>query len=664
MPREKDTRDYSVTRQASTGAEDTAVRARATVNAAPRRNAVTGAPAWLTVDKPTDGGDYVAAAIKHVRDSTVSKGLGFSDEESPEFVPDPHVQQTSAGTRVVHLQQQYKGIPIFEMSRSVQFDSAGRIERFVGDNISVTEPVAAQPALSAPEALAIAARYLADNEDSTESDGWGQTSPPQALTLPAGYAPRIISTFDKPSRPTVLESGPFAKEVNASLTFFYTGTQLRLSWKLMVALPAFTEQYVLLVAADRPASDFQSSDDAILLCQRTTSGVTARVFFRNPGTSEREVVALPILADRYPLSGTRTRLPDPFPAAWWVDADRTIGNCAAFVQAADSAPLLGTATGADGDVRFDPAEAEGAEQQLLNAFFFCNYMHDFFYQLGFDEQAGNFQKSNLTGNGLANDAVQGRVHAKPIPKTATFETPAEGLPPTLNLGTVVHANGVIRHTALDADVVFHEYVHGVTNRLVGGRLNGLSLQQPQSRGMGEGWGDYFAMTIQSHDMAVEKVVIGEWVSGKPGGIRSAPYDDQYPNSFGQIGVAPFTREHAIGEIWCATLMQMNRNLDAVLGAPVGHRLAWQIVVDALKLTPSNPGFLDARDAILKAFEQSSRDGVLIAENVERGRRAIWSAFARFGMGPGAQSNGASLQGIVEDTTLPLDLQPSAISISL
>jgi extracellular elastinolytic metalloproteinase len=36
-------------------------------------------------------------------------------------------------------------------------------------------------------------------------------------------------------------------------------------------------------------------------------------------------------------------------------------------------------------------------------------------------------------------------------------------------------------------VVFHEFTHGVTNRLVGGRLDQNSLSQDQSGGMGAGW---------------------------------------------------------------------------------------------------------------------------------------------------------------------------------
>ncbi len=52
-----------------------------------------------------------------------------------------------------------------------------------------------------------------------------------------------------------------------------------------------------------------------------------------------------------------------------------------------------------------------------------------------------------------------------------------------------------RLTAFDSSVVFHEFTHGVTNRLVGGRLYARALDATQSSGMGEGWSDYVACTI-------------------------------------------------------------------------------------------------------------------------------------------------------------------------
>jgi subtilisin-like proprotein convertase family protein len=89
---------------------------------------------------------------------------------------------------------------------------------------------------------------------------------------------------------------------------------------------------------------------------------------------------------------------------------------------------------------------------------------------------------------------------------------------------------------------------------------------------------------------------------------------------------------------------MNRNIGAATGV--------QLVVDALKLTPANPSFLDARDAILAALDAMRSAGKLTAGEHDLARRGIWKAFAKFGMGPGAQSNGASLSGIVADFNLP------------
>ena len=50
-------------------------------------------------------------------------------------------------------------------------------------------------------------------------------------------------------------------------------------------------------------------------------------------------------------------------------------------------------------------------------------------------------------------------------------TLADGKQGLMNMGLV--AGGVNRHTAFDSDVVFHEFTHGVSNRLVGGLLDNV-----------------------------------------------------------------------------------------------------------------------------------------------------------------------------------------------
>ena len=128
----------------------------------------------------------------------------------------------------------------------------------------------------------------------------------------------------------------------------------------------------------------------------------------------------------------------------------------------------------------------------------------------------------------------------------------------------------------------------------------------------------------------------------------------YPGRFDDLGKPPYDEdEHAVGEIWCAALMQMNRNIGAALGSKEkGHELGWQIVVDGMKLTAANPNFLDARDGILKALDGLNQSGKLAAGDFTKARKAAWEAFAQFGMGAKAKSNGASLSGVIGDSTLP------------
>jgi extracellular elastinolytic metalloproteinase len=222
-------------------------------------------------------------------------------------------------------------------------------------------------------------------------------------------------------------------------------------------------------------------------------------------------------------------------------------------------------------------------------------------------------------------------------------TPPDGNSPTMNMGLVTNTN---RHTAFDATVVFHEYMHGVTNRLVGGPMNTQALQEPQSKSMGEGWGDYLSCTLTN------RIVVGSWVTNQPNGIRSAPYDSNYPGHFGQIGQGIYTTPHRVGEIWCAALLEMNRNLNTRLGTPRGQRLALQLVIDALKLAPANPNMLEMRDSIVKALDdkRNSTAGLNSTDHTNASN-GIWAAFAKFGMGANARSNGAKFD-VVEDFTVP------------
>jgi extracellular elastinolytic metalloproteinase len=48
--------------------------------------------------------------------------------------------------------------------------------------------------------------------------------------------------------------------------------------------------------------------------------------------------------------------------------------------------------------------------------------------------------------------------------------------------------------SLDADVIIHEYTHGLSNRPHG---NSGGLSSNMARGMGEGWGDFYGHAMLS-----------------------------------------------------------------------------------------------------------------------------------------------------------------------
>src|SRR5262249_718431 len=293
-----------------------------------------------------------------------------------------------------------------------------------------------------------------------------------------------------------------------------------------------------------------------------------------------------------------------------------------------------------GLLTFNPADPIGDDQKVLNIFYYCCYMHDFSYLLGFREAARNFQQDNFGRGGVGGDPVDARSFPGGVFGTANMSRSVDGSSPIMNMGLVTSTN---RHTAFDSTVVFHEFTHGISNRRVGG--GGLNnLDAPQSGGMGEGWSDYVACTINN------STVLGNWVLKRPGGIRNFPYDSNYPHNFGDVGKVVgginYSEVHNMGEIWCAALLEMNRRADRYLGI--------QLVIDALPLTPANPGFLDARDAILLALAHMLAAGRLDSSQRDGAWQDIWSAFAKVGMGPQAASNGAQLTGIVADFTVGQD----------
>ncbi|GGN81155.1 hypothetical protein GCM10011579_067390 [Streptomyces albiflavescens] len=600
---------------------------------------------------------YIARAKEYL--ASVSEAIGFTALEPVEFEADPTVTRTSEGMRIVSLQQMFNGIEVWAMQPKVWLHADGTVDRVVGDTVSMPAGLSAKPAVPAEVALRVAAAQAA--EPMTVRGPFGEYELP-SLDISDGF--ERLSAQPRTDQPMTFAKGGFEEAIPARLVYLYMGGDVRLTWFFTISRPNFAAQYHAFVEADARTADTDAPE--ILYFYDASNHVVGGLVFReNPVDSPMGQVPFPLPLDAYPTQVTAELLPElpqGFPLAWTDPGNGTLstkGNNVRAVNGTSRQPFQ-VLVDAAGNGVFN-AGVDTPEQFVTNIFYFCNRMHDLFMMLGFTEKNGNFQAVNLSGQGKGADAVLALAHPGPVDGTANMTTRADGVSAVMNMGLVT-ATG--RHTANARDVVDHEYVHGVTNRLVGGMLDAMGLLEDQSVSMGEGWSDYFALTITNFARAQERVVVGDWVIGDPRGIRQRPYDEDYPGTFGDIGARrgqvegegnadlSYREVHDVGEIWCAALMELTRKVSAALGDKQrGYRLTWQAVVDGLKLTPKNPSFLLARDGILRAFK-AMEGGRLTSAEYGTVQHAAWEAFARYGMGFDAFCPNATFTGCRGGTELP------------
>lgn len=232
---------------------------------------------------------------------------------------------------------------------------------------------------------------------------------------------------------------------------------------------------------------------------------------------------------------------------------------------------------------------------------------------------------------------------------------------------------------LDNGVIAHEFGHGISTRLAGGRNNSSCLQAPEQ--MGEGWSDWFAMMLQlkpgdvgATPKGMATFVMNEDTNG--GGLRNYPYstdmtvnpetfgytnggtDPRFPVIFQDADGFDYAETHNVGEVWATMLWDLTWAYinkygydDNKYTGTGGNNKVMRLVLDAIKLQPCNPSFVQARDAILAAD---------LATTNGQDYCLIWQVFARRGLGVNASSgdnsgdryNISAIQDQVEDFTVP------------
>lgn len=514
----------------------------------------------------------------------------------------------AGGLTYLRFHQTVNGIRVFQGQVRITLNRAGQVVEAGVGSVIPQASLGRGMRLSPEEAVRAAYRTLG-------------LEPPLALTFSEqGDGGRML--FRNP------KGGDYNPIMVEATVFPMTAVEARLAYRVLLEIDG-KNYYEILVDAE---------EGRLLLRHNLyRSAATGRVWKESPLKGPRELVVFP--SGWLPSSGVVTT-GNNVDAYLDVDGDnRPDPGAAPGIQSgrAFSAAQQFDFPAGDGLTGQDPRNFKAAS--VTNLFYFANVAHDYFYELGFTEAAGNFQEDNFGRGGLGNDSVRAEAQDPEEEDNSSFLTPPDGQRPRMQIGLWTLGT---RRTSDDLDgaysgqTVFHEYSHGVTDRLVGGPADVSCLMGTQSWAMAEGWSDYFGNSF-FNDPVQDAYLSGDSVQG----MRRHSYEG-YPFTYEDLGNEGF-EVHLDGEIWAAALWDLRK----ALGVAVTDRL----VVSALKLTPCSATMIDARDAILTADR-----------NINGGanRTRIWQVFARHGMGYSASGvDGDEWRGTVFTAAYdqPPDLQP-------
>lgn len=317
-----------------------------------------------------------------------------------------------------------------------------------------------------------------------------------------------------------------------------------------------------------------------------------------------------------------------------------------------------------------PTTSTQLNAKIVQAFYAVNWLHDLFYDLGFDEAAGNAQQLNYGRGGLAGD----RVVVNPgFLGTFTF-APADGDSPQLYLGPNNFSGSLRDPAAFDFSAISHEWTHILFGRTA------VAGPSAQNQALNEGTADFVAMLLSvresDRNAAPNSMPFSgayaagaytnldydlPWdtlpAAGSPGypdntyyhGIRRFPYSADMtinPLTLRHIGYSnelpAFTpppndwkfrslanpQIHSAGEVWASALWQCARNILADESRSTFETRRRRILahlVTGLKMFPTDADFIEARNAVLFAMRASDMT------DYELCRRG----FAKRGFGVGA-----------------------------
>jgi extracellular elastinolytic metalloproteinase len=425
--------------------------------------------------------------------------------------------------------------------------------------------------------------------------------PPAALTARTALN-AVLSEYYAGTGPDL----PELRETGHTVVFGRDARFLEDPTATMVAVPlenGAMQRGYLVVTWDRAnvlRHTVVGAGGRILIEELRTNTDTYKIFPDHPGNSAQVVVSGPGSGNLWSPIG-------------WVSTDTTTGNNVdAYLDRnnSNSADTNGRPISSTQNFEYTvdltqaPTTTTNQMAAVTNLFYWNNVIHDKLYRHGFTESAGNFQTNNFGKGGAGNDPVKAEAQDGGGTNNANFATPTDGSSPRMQMYLWTFSTPY-RDGDLDSDIVWHEYGHGLTWRMIG------SMSGPFAGAIGEGMSDTLAIYVNDND------VVGEYSYNNPKGIRRYPYTN-YPYTYGDFTGSSV---HADGEIYAATMWKL-RELWKASGR--SEESLFDVIVDGMNYTPSRPKFEDMRDGILAAAPAQADDCL------------VWEAFAQFGIGEGAK----------------------------
>jgi len=601
----------------------------------------------------------------------IARAFAASEAARGGPAPDLAVTDAHAGDVLtyVYLRQSVAGLDVIGTEMTVAVGRAGQVVHAAGTE----RPQAAYAAARTAPVAAL-----------------GATAAANALARHNGLAEGIFAVAEArggADQWTILNEGGIALEpVRARLVWHPEGDALRLAWE--VSLYPLDAQHYWLGYVDAATGRVIAQHDLVVHDTFGDTHAHGAAASLAPLASSSAHPLAPMLVGSYtvfamplesPYDGGRTAVANPDDALaspfGWHDTNGAAGaeftttqgnNVHAYtdtnadnVADAGSSPSGGTSLTFNFALDLAQAPSTYRPASVVNLFYWSNVIHDVMYQYGFTEAAGNFQVNNYGRGGSGNDAVRAEAQDGGGTNNANFSTPVDGSAPRMQMYIGTNPNPDV-DGSFDNGVVVHEYGHGISNRLTGGRTTTSCLGNAEQ--MGEGWSDWYGLmfTMAAGDTGPQARGIGTYLFGQPAngvGIRPAPYSTNFAvnNYTYQRTRSGLSVPHGIGFVWATILWEATWELINVHGfspdlynasGTAGNQIMMRLVTEGLKLQPCSPGFVSGRDAILAA-DAAVYGGAHTA--------LLQAAFARRGLGYSASQGSTGSNG---DNTEAFDLWPT------